>query len=192
MEGIGAKGLKTKLIVNYIPQSLTDNEFKNLFEGIGALENCKILRDNATNYSFGYGFVDYQKPECAEQAIQELNGHKIGNKTLRVAFSKPQGSSRNINLYVSGLGPSIDEEKLKALFEPYGEIVTVKVVRDSNNKSKGYGFVLFKEKTHADASIRALQGYCDGYGMNLQVYICLLYTSPSPRDLSTSRMPSSA
>ena len=25
-----------------------------------------------------------------------------------------------------------------------------------------------------------------------QIYICLLYTSPSPRDLSTSRMPSSA
>ena len=24
------------------------------------------------------------------------------------------------------------------------------------------------------------------------VYVCLLYTSPSPRDLSTSRMPSSA
>ena len=24
------------------------------------------------------------------------------------------------------------------------------------------------------------------------IYICLLYTSPSPRDLSTSRMPSSA
>ena len=27
---------------------------------------------------------------------------------------------------------------------------------------------------------------------NLKVVICLLYTSPSPRDLSTSRMPSSA
>ena len=25
-----------------------------------------------------------------------------------------------------------------------------------------------------------------------QIFICLLYTSPSPRDLSTSRMPSSA
>ena len=30
----------------------------------------------------------------------------------------------------------------------------------------------------------------DGYAR--QGYICLLYTSPSPRDLSTSRMPSSA
>ena len=26
----------------------------------------------------------------------------------------------------------------------------------------------------------------------MEVYACLLYTSPSPRDLSTSRMPSSA
>ena len=31
-----------------------------------------------------------------------------------------------------------------------------------------------------------------GEGGNGLVYFCLLYTSPSPRDLSTSRMPSSA
>ena len=29
-------------------------------------------------------------------------------------------------------------------------------------------------------------------GRQVQEYICLLYTSPSPRDLTTSRMPSSA
>ena len=32
------------------------------------------------------------------------------------------------------------------------------------------------------------EGVGDGAGVN----VCLLYTSPSPRDLSTSRMPSSA
>ena len=30
------------------------------------------------------------------------------------------------------------------------------------------------------------------YGMTTELGTCLLYTSPSPRDLSTSRMPSSA
>ena len=30
------------------------------------------------------------------------------------------------------------------------------------------------------------------HALNMAVYRCLLYTSPSPRDLSTSRMPSSA
>ena len=30
------------------------------------------------------------------------------------------------------------------------------------------------------------------YNLGAQSHVCLLYTSPSPRDLSTSRMPSSA
>ena len=30
------------------------------------------------------------------------------------------------------------------------------------------------------------------FSANAHAYTCLLYTSPSPRDLSTSRMPSSA
>ena len=32
----------------------------------------------------------------------------------------------------------------------------------------------------------------EGGGMDGPIEVCLLYTSPSPRDLSTSRMPSSA
>ena len=32
----------------------------------------------------------------------------------------------------------------------------------------------------------------EGNKKRIQSYSCLLYTSPSPRDLSTSRMPSSA
>ena len=39
--------------------------------------------------------------------------------------------------------------------------------------------------------IRALREIIKTYRIDL-IYSCLLYTSPSPRDLSTSRMPSSA
>ena len=35
-------------------------------------------------------------------------------------------------------------------------------------------------------------GYTEKAGVVAEKFICLLYTSPSPRDLSTSRMPSSA
>ena len=45
--------------------------------------------------------------------------------------------------------------------------------------------------------VTLMQGYKEGEYEVLEQsddidYICLLYTSPSPRDLSTSRMPSSA
>ena len=43
----------------------------------------------------------------------------------------------------------------------------------------------------ADRVAHSVCPYC-AVGCAQRVYVCLLYTSPSPRDLSTSRMPSSA
>ena len=169
MEGLGAKGLKTKLIINYLPQTMSDPEFRSMFSSVGELESCRIIRDKATNYSFGYGFVDYTHPEDAEAAIMKLDGYKTQNKSLRVAFSKPPGSSKNVNLYISGLTDSVDEKKLEELFGSYGDLVHTRVLRNQDGTSKSVGFVLFKEKAHAEAAIRALQGYADGYGLNLQI-----------------------
>ena len=169
MEGLGAKGLKTKLIINYLPQSMTDAEFRTMFSSIGELESCRVIRDKATNYSFGYGFVDYGNSEDADAAINKLNGYKIANKSLRVAYSKPPGSSKNVNLYISGLTATIDEKKLEELFGSYGELVHTRILRNADGTSKSVGFALFKEKSHADAAIRALQGHADGYGLHLQI-----------------------
>ena len=43
-----------------------------------------------------------------------------------------------------------------------------------------------------DQDAKDLTVECDGSGNTADLNTCLLYTSPSPRDLSTSRMPSSA
>ena len=42
------------------------------------------------------------------------------------------------------------------------------------------------------ADLHALTQIKDADQIKANTYACLLYTSPSPRDLSTSRMPSSA
>ena len=39
---------------------------------------------------------------------------------------------------------------------------------------------------------KPILGIANGYSTITPCNVCLLYTSPSPRDLSTSRMPSSA
>ena len=48
------------------------------------------------------------------------------------------------------------------------------------------------EKNGIDIIMYAKEHYAEIVLMSDQHGICLLYTSPSPRDLSTSRMPSSA
>ena len=64
------------------------------------------------------------------------------------------------------------------------------------NGKKGYGFIEREDKqkdvfVHASAVREAGLRFLNE-GDELQFEICLLYTSPSPRDLSTARMPSSA
>jgi hypothetical protein len=42
---------KTNLIVNYLPQNMTQDEIKALFSSIGAVETCKLIKDKLTGKS---------------------------------------------------------------------------------------------------------------------------------------------
>ncbi|CDR18092.1 unnamed protein product [Oncorhynchus mykiss] len=75
---------KTNLIVNYLPQNMTQEEFKSLFGSIGEIESCKLVRDKITGQSLGYGFVNYVDPNDADKAINTLNGLKLQTKTIKV------------------------------------------------------------------------------------------------------------
>ncbi|XP_016818363.1 ELAV-like protein 4 isoform X15 [Pan paniscus] len=74
---------KTNLIVNYLPQNMTQEEFRSLFGSIGEIESCKLVRDKITGQSLGYGFVNYIDPKDAEKAINTLNGLRLQTKTIK-------------------------------------------------------------------------------------------------------------
>lgn len=40
-----AKNAKTNLIVNYLPQNMSQEELRSLFSSIGEVENAKLIRD---------------------------------------------------------------------------------------------------------------------------------------------------
>ena len=91
---------------------------------------------------------------------------------------------------VSKLGPSQQLEQTTTALTPSGD----------NSIDLGTSSAEFKDLyldgiAYIDRLIvAASDGSADGVGSHLQplTNACLLYTSPSPRDLSTSRMPSSA
>ena len=46
-----AEDSKTNLIVNYLPQTMTQEEIRSLFSSIGEVESCKLIRDKVTGNS---------------------------------------------------------------------------------------------------------------------------------------------
>ena len=53
------------------------------------------------------------------------------------------------NVYVKNFGEDFEEEDLEKLFEPYGEIESLTIMRTEDGDSRGFGFVSFAEPDSA-------------------------------------------
>jgi RNA recognition motif-containing protein len=64
-----------------------------------------------------------------------------------------------MNIYVSNLGFSVQDEDLKEYFEEYGEVTSAKVITDKfTNRSRGFGFVEMPDEAAGQKAIKELNG----------------------------------
>lgn len=149
---------KTNLIVNYLPQNMTQEEIKSLFSSIGQVDSCKLIKDKLSGQSLGYAFVNYSRPEDADKAIVTLNGMRLQNKTIKVSLARPSSDSiKNANLYVCGLPKEFNQADLEQMFNPFGSIISSKILTDpKTGVSKGVGFVRFDQRIEAENAINTL------------------------------------
>jgi len=64
-----------------------------------------------------------------------------------------------MNIFVGNLSYSSTEESVRALFEPHGEVASVKLIKSRDTGvSRGFGFVEMPNDEEANAAIAALDG----------------------------------
>lgn len=64
-----------------------------------------------------------------------------------------------MNIYVSNLSFSVQDDDLKGFFSEYGEVSSAKVIMDKyTNRSKGFGFVEMPDDAAAQKAIAELDG----------------------------------
>ncbi|KCV71313.1 hypothetical protein H696_02259 [Fonticula alba] len=147
---------EANLIINYIPNNVDEAHLSELFNRYGTPISVRVIRNTDNNESLGYGFVRYADRNEAQAAIRDLNGHKIGDKSLRVAVSRPR---TNNNLYVAGLDPETTREDLFKLFSQFGQVTDVKILVNPNSGiSRGVAFVRFDNDQGARKAIDSLDG----------------------------------
>jgi len=158
--GGDADSSSTNLIINYLPQTLTDEEFRSMFLSVGPIKSSKIVRDKQTGYSYGFGFVDFQHQADAQRAIETLSGLQLQSKRIKVALARPSGEQiKGANLYVRNLPVAWKEAELQKTFEPFGKIIQTRVLVDlQTNISKRVGFVLYDTREEAESAIKCLSG----------------------------------
>ena len=84
-----------KMYVGNIPYNATEEDLRNLFSEYGEIESLKIIQDQFTNRSRGFGFVEMANEEDTKKAIETLNGKDFMGKALTVNEARPQQKRDN-------------------------------------------------------------------------------------------------
>lgn len=151
---------RTNLIVNYLPQSMSQEELCSLFSNIGEVQTAKLIRDKVAGNSLGYGFVNFVNPNDAERAISTLNGLRLQSKTIKVSYARPSSDLiKDANLYISRLPRTMGQQDLEDLFSQFGRIITSRILVDqSSGLSRGVAFIRFDKRSEAEDAIETLNG----------------------------------
>ncbi|KAF7210024.1 embryonic polyadenylate-binding protein [Nothobranchius furzeri] len=172
----GTKVVKfTNVYIKNFGEDLTDEKLKEMFSAFGRTLSVRVMKDEKSR-SRGFGFVNYAHHEDAQKAVEGMNGKEISGKIIYVGRAQKrlerQGELKRkfdqikqdriqryqgVNLYVKNLDDSIDDERLRKEFSPYGTITSAKVMTDAG-QSKGFGFVCFSSPEEATKAVTEMNG----------------------------------
>lgn len=85
--------MSINIYVGNLSFDANEGQLKSLFERYGAVDSAKIISDQFTGRSRGFGFVEMPNREEGLKAIQELDAKEFVGRTLKVNEARPKKSS---------------------------------------------------------------------------------------------------
>jgi RNA recognition motif-containing protein len=78
------------IFVGNLSYQATEEQLQNLFAEFGNVKSVKIIKDNYTSRSRGFGFVEMPENAEAEKAIEKLNGSSMDQQVIVVNEARPR------------------------------------------------------------------------------------------------------
>lgn len=82
------------IYVGNLTYEVTEEDLQKAFEGFGQIETVKIIKDNYSGRSKGFGFVEMPDSAEAHSAIEGLDGKELQGRTLKVNKARPRTENR--------------------------------------------------------------------------------------------------
>lgn len=80
------------LYVKNLDEAVTEDMIRQEFASCGAIVSCRIMKDEKTEQSKGFGFVCFTSQDEAQKACNEMNGRMMLGKPIYVAVAQRKES----------------------------------------------------------------------------------------------------
>ncbi|XP_071081765.1 heterogeneous nuclear ribonucleoprotein A3 homolog 2-like [Haliotis cracherodii] len=151
-----------KLFIGGLSYETTEESLKTHFEQWGQIVDCVVMRDPETKRSRGFGFITYKEAAMVDLAQGE-RPHKIDGREVESKRAMPRErdsggrseSQQSVKkMFVGGIKDDMEEEDLRAVFEQFGPINSIDIIKDKQTqKLRGFAFISFDDHDSVDKCV---------------------------------------
>lgn len=167
------------IFVMQLAARVTSRDLDEFFSSVGKVREVRLIMDTKTRRHKGIAYIEFQDASSIPLAFA-LNGQRICGVPILIQptqaeknrqetldqvqqttnLSAPNSKPPGMRIYVGSLHPDLTEDMLKGVFEPFGMVSKIELIRSQDTgKSKGYGFVTFYDPDDANKAIKQLNGF---------------------------------
>uniref|UniRef100_A0A5S6QKN1 RRM domain-containing protein n=1 Tax=Trichuris muris TaxID=70415 RepID=A0A5S6QKN1_TRIMR len=150
-----AMSLMARVYIGSISFELREDTVKAAFLPFGPIKSINMSWDSVTGHHKGFAFLEYEVPEAATLAQEQMNGVLIGGRNIKVGRPSNMPQAQPIiesimeeaklhhRVYVSSIHIDLTEQDIKSVFEAFGNIINVDLPKGLQGKHKGYAYIDF-------------------------------------------------
>ncbi|XP_029107962.1 poly(U)-binding-splicing factor PUF60-like isoform X2 [Scleropages formosus] len=164
-----ALAIMCRVYVGSIYYELGEDTIRQAFAPFGPIKSIDMSWDSVTMKHKGFAFVEYEVPEAAQLALEQMNSVMLGGRNIKVGRPSNIGQAQPIidqlaeearafnRIYVSSVHPDLSDEDIKSVFEAFGKIKSCTLAREpTTGKHKGYGFIEYDKAQSAQDAVSSM------------------------------------
>eukprot|EP00640_Fibrocapsa_japonica_P003000 CAMPEP_0113936028 /NCGR_PEP_ID=MMETSP1339-20121228/3033_1 /TAXON_ID=94617 /ORGANISM="Fibrocapsa japonica" /LENGTH=266 /DNA_ID=CAMNT_0000938361 /DNA_START=152 /DNA_END=949 /DNA_ORIENTATION=- /assembly_acc=CAM_ASM_000762 len=147
-----------KLFVGQVPKDMNEDALRPIFSEFGDIFDLMVIRDKSTGAHRGCAFLTYCQRASAEACVAQLHGQrKLVNAQNPLQVRPAEGQAERENKLFVGMVPkSADEDAIRQVFQGFGDIKEIHIIRNQDGSNKGCAFLKFMERGAAMNAIAEL------------------------------------
>jgi len=164
--------LMCRIYVGSINFDVREEHLRTAFQPFGPIKAISMSWDPLTQKHKGFAFVDFDVPEAAQIALEQMNGAFISGRNIKVGrpsnmpqaeaiIQEIQREAMEYNrVYVGGVHKDLSQDDIKSVFEAFGVIANCEMAPTVvEGRHKGYGFIEFESVQSAQDAINSMNGF---------------------------------
>ncbi|TPP64975.1 Poly(U)-binding-splicing factor PUF60 [Fasciola gigantica] len=165
--------LLNRVYVGSISYDVKEEMLKQSFSVFGPIKTVSMSWDPATQKHKGFAFLEFEYPEGAHLAIEQMNGTSFGGRQLKVGRPSNLASADPIiaelvaeyklenRIYVSGIHLDLTEDDVSLVFEAFGKIVFCRLQPDPSRPigHRGFGYIEYENGQSAMDAVASMNQF---------------------------------